>query len=189
MQIKPLTENYFDEVILLANLVHGDNYLDMDGLLDMIRKGTKSGLNACFVAVDDNDKIIGFRTTYAATQWSIDKWCTPDKWPVNNDLMAYFKCSAIAPEAQGQGIGPKLLEASIDVLKQQGAKAGLAHLWMQSPGNAAVKYFTKAGGVLINTHHDRWLPLCLEDGYVCTICGNECHCQAAEMAIIFEQKQ
>lgn len=188
MQIKPLTEPYYEDVIKLANEVHGENYLDRDGLIAMVNKGTKDGLNACFVALDEHNQLIGFRTTYAAEQWPIDKWCSPEQWPVAKQDMAYFKCSAVAPSAQGQGVGPQLLSAAIKVLNAQGAKAGLAHLWMQSPGNAAVKYFTKAGGKLVKVHNDRWLPLCIEDGYICTICGNECHCQAAEMAITFESK-
>ncbi|MFC3032748.1 GNAT family N-acetyltransferase [Pseudoalteromonas fenneropenaei] len=186
MNIKPLTPDYYDAVIALGNLVHGDNYLDAEGLQAMITKGTKFGLNACFVAVDENNQVCGFRTSYAAGQWPIDKWCTPTLWPVAQADMAYFKCSAIAPAAQGQGIGPQLLKAAVAVLKQQGARAGVAHLWQQSPGNAAVKYFTKAGGNLVRLHDDRWLPLCIEEGYICTICGNECHCQAAEMVISFE---
>ncbi|CCQ12833.1 Acetyltransferase, GNAT family [Pseudoalteromonas luteoviolacea B = ATCC 29581] len=186
MRIEPLTAPYFAEVLIIANVVHGDNYLDLAGLEAMLKKGTKNGLNACFVAIDDKNQVVGFRTSYAAGQWPIDEWCTTNKWPVGANDMAYFKCSAILPKAQGQGLGPRLLSASIDVLKMQGAKAGLAHLWKQSPGNAAVKYFKKAGGQLINIHDDRWLPLCINDGYVCTICGTECHCQAAEMAITFE---
>ncbi|OHU90227.1 MULTISPECIES: GNAT family N-acetyltransferase [Pseudoalteromonas] len=185
MVITELRPEHHHAVIKLANQVHGDNYLDAPGLKKMVAMGTKFDINACFVALDEQGQLLGFRTSYAAEQWPIDKWCTPKNWPVLPSQMAYFKCIAVAPEAQGQGIGPKLLHESIVALRQQGALAGVAHLWMQSPGNGAVKYFSKAGGKLVKVHDDRWLENCLNDGYVCTICGNECHCQAAEMALMF----
>ncbi|WP_247687425.1 GNAT family N-acetyltransferase [Pseudoalteromonas obscura] len=185
IKLTQLSRDYFSQVISLGNLVHGDNYLDSERLEQIYQMGLKKSLNASFVAIDESNQVIGFRLTYCAEQWPIDKWCTPADWPVDIEQMAYFKCIAIDPRAQGQGIGPKLLAASIEVLKKQGAKAGVAHLWQQSPGNGAVKYFTKSGGKLIKLHDDRWLENCINDGYECPICGNECHCQAAEMVIEF----
>ncbi|CAH9053571.1 hypothetical protein PSECIP111854_01196 [Pseudoalteromonas sp. CIP111854] len=185
MIITQLRSEHFEAVVKLANQVHGENYLDMQGIKKMVEAGTKFEINACFVALDEKNQLIGFRTSYAAKQWSIDKWCTPKAWPVLPSQMAYFKCIAVAPEAQGQGIGPKLLHASVVALRQQGALAGVSHLWKQSPGGGAVKYFTKAGGKLVKTHNDRWLENCINDGYKCTLCGSECHCQAAEMVLLF----
>lgn len=185
IRLTQLSHDYFSQVISLGNLVHGENYLDEEKLEKIYQMGLRNGLNSSFIAVDEQDRVVGLRLTYCPSQWEIDKWCTPTEWPVAVEAMAYFKCIAIHPDAQGQGIGPKLLAASITVLKQQGAKAGVAHLWRQSPGNGAVKYFTKSGGKLVKLHDDRWLENCINDGYECPICGNECHCQAAEMVIEF----
>ena len=185
MKIIPLQPEHFERVIALGNLVHGDNYLDNAGIEQMRQKGCKDGINASFVALSDDDELLGFRTSYSAGQWPIDKWSSPSLWPVDQNDMAYFKCIAVSPNAQGQGIGPQLLKHAITALKQQGARAGVAHLWKQSPGNGAVKYFTKAGGKLIKVHDDKWLDDCIYHGYVCTICGTECHCQAAEMVLEF----
>ncbi len=185
MQILPLQAEHFAAVIELGNQVHGDNYLDAQGIEKMYQQGMKNGINASFVALGDDGELLGFRTTYSAGQWTIDKWSSPELWPVTAADMAYFKCIAVAPQAQGLGIGPQLLQHAVDALRQQGAKAGVAHLWKQSPGNGAVKYFTKAGGRLIKLHDDKWLDDCIHHGYVCTLCGNECHCQAAEMVLEF----
>lgn len=182
--IVPLEIKHFEQAVALGNLVHGDNYLDLAKLTAMQKKALKNGINANFVAIED-EHVIGLRLSYAASNWPLDKWCTTSKWPCAQADMAYFKCIAISPEHQGKGIGPQLLTASINALKSQGAKAGIAHLWMQSPGNGAVKYFTKAGGVMINEHKNRWLDDCINDGYICTICGNRCSCSAAEMALVF----
>ena len=185
MQIKSLTPEYYSDVIKLGNLVHGDNYLTVESLNTMCELGTKHNINASFVAISNNGELLGFRTSYANEQWQIDKWCSPKLWPVLPSQMAYFKTIAIVPKAQGKGIGPKLLHASIVALRQQGALAGVTHLWKQSPGNGAVKYFTKAGGIKIHTHNERWLENCINDGYICTLCGNQCKCQAVEMVKVF----
>ncbi|TMP80774.1 GNAT family N-acetyltransferase [Pseudoalteromonas phenolica] len=185
MQYLPLTTDHFQDVITLANLVHGDNYMDEASLSKMHQQGIKHEINASFVAINKQSELVGFRLSYAAEQWDIDKWCSPKLWPVLPSQMAYFKCIAVSEKAQGQGIGPKLLHASIVALRQQGALAGVAHLWKQSPGNGAVKYFTKAGGELVKLHDNRWTELCDTQGYVCTVCESSCQCQAAEMALLF----
>lgn len=184
INITPLTKAYYQQALLLANKVHGDNYLDLPSLVDMQKKATKNGINANFIALED-DNVVGLRLSYAANQWPLDEWCSPDLWPCAQANMAYFKCIAVDPNQQGKGIGPKLLTASINALKQQGAKAGIGHLWQQSPGNGAVKYFTKAGGKLIKEHKNRWYEYSIKENYQCTICGVPCHCSAAEMVIEF----
>ena len=65
--------------------------------------------------------------------------------------VCYFKCNTVDESYRGYGIGSTLLRLSIDAAKQQGAKAGISHLWKQSPGNSAVKYFTKCGGQLVQS--------------------------------------
>ncbi len=187
MQIRyeTLDAVHFERFLTLANQVHGDNYMDEAALRLYVPRSWKEGVNASFVALD-GDKIVGLRLTFAANQWPLDKWCTPQKWPVPQQDVAYFKVIAIDPDYQGYGIGGQLLKRSISALKQQGAKAGLAHVWEQSPGNNAVGYFTACGGELIQRHPNRWLQNCIEDGYLCPICGSDCDCVAAEMMIRFE---
>ncbi|MBV2129899.1 GNAT family N-acetyltransferase [Arsukibacterium indicum] len=182
--IANLLPEYFADVVTLANQVHGDNYLNITTLMEMYSRGIKDGINAGFVAVSDG-KVVGYRLSYAAGQWPLDKWCSVSLWPVAPQHMAYFKSVAVAPELQGQGLGSTLLKASVAALRQQGALAGLAHIWQQSPGNAAQRYFSKAGAELLKVHPDRWLHLSESANYICPLCGNRCHCTAAEMALTF----
>ncbi|SNY41438.1 Predicted N-acetyltransferase YhbS [Arsukibacterium tuosuense] len=175
---------HFADVMQLANRVHGDNYLDLAKLTGLYQRGIKHGINASFVALSES-RVVGYRLSFAAGQWPQDEWCTVKLWPVTPEKMAYFKSVAVAPELQGQGLGSALLKVSVSALCQQGATAGLAHIWRESPGNAAQRYFSKAGAKLITIHPDRWLHLCKTEGYVCPICGSECHCTAAEMALTF----
>lgn len=182
--LKALEEQDFESVIELGNLVHGDGYLSYDALAVMLQKSVLNGLNASFVLYDGK-KLIGFRISYAPKSWDIDKWCTPSEWPIEKSTAAYFKCNTIDPSYQGKGLGGRLLNASVSVLKKMGAKGGISHIWMQSPGNASYKYFTKAGGILIKQHKNRWANDPSLPDYNCVICGTNCHCTASEMMLVF----
>lgn len=180
-----LTPSHFNDVIELGNEVHGDGYLFLDTLMAIYKKGLKDNLNASYVLYEQN-KLIGFRLSYAPHQWSFDQWCSPELWPVAPNNVAYFKCNTIHPSHQGKGYGGILLAKSIETLKEMGAKAGLSHIWMQSPGNASFKYFTKAGGTLIKTHPRRWHDDPNIPDYVCILCGHDCFCDASEMLLEFK---
>ena len=178
-----LAPDDFDAVIKLATQVHGEGYIDAQVLKKWFSQGIFNEINASFVVFDDNN-LIGYRITFSATQWNIDKWCTPVLWDVEPDKVCYFKCNTVAEAYRGLGIGPKLLALSSQAVQEQGALAGIAHLWQQSPGNSAVNYFTKCGARYIKTHPSRWNEDC-KTGYICTICGDDCHCDAQEMLIEF----
>ncbi|MGB0938263.1 MAG: GNAT family N-acetyltransferase [Colwellia sp.] len=178
-----LTSQYFDQVISLANKVHGDGYLCSKSMASWAERGIKNDINSSYIALD-GDKVVGFRITFSAGQWKIDQWSTPELWQVPRDLCCYFKCNTIDEDYRGQGIGKHLLNLSIDAVKKQGAIAGTAHLWQQSPNNSAVAYFSKCGGQLVKLHPDKWHEDS-KQGYDCILCGNDCHCEAAEMIIHF----
>lgn len=184
----PLTAEYFSAVIMLANDVHGDGYLNMDTIDSWVKKGkvsTKLGeINSSFVALIDN-KVVGFRITYAANNWPIDQWCSPDLWQAPAEQCCYFKCNTVDENYRGLGIGKQLLHLAINAAKKQGSIAGVSHLWKQSPNNSAVKYFTRCGGQLIASHPDKWNEDS-KQGYNCVLCGYDCHCEAAEMIIYFD---
>lgn len=183
IQYLPLTPEYFSQVISLANHVHGKGYLDDEKLTEWTNKGIISNINCSFVALLDN-KVVGFRNTYSAKQWQIDQWCTPTLWQVDSQKCCYFKCNTVDEKYRGLGIGKQLLQLAIAAAKQQGAQAGISHLWKQSPNNSAVSYFSKCGGILIKSHLDKWNEDS-KQGYECILCGHDCHCEAAEMIIHF----
>lgn len=185
MLITELTPEYFAAVVTLANLIHGDNYLDAVSLQSMQSSGIKDGINASFVALDSAGDIIGYRLSFAAGQWHSDSWCSEALWPVPLDRMAYFKSVGVALAARGQGVASALLRQSLQALKQQGALAGLAHIWRESPGNAAQRYFSHAGATLLKVHPEKWRHLSESAGYDCPVCGALCRCSAAEMVLMF----
>jgi len=185
VQTLELTPNFFPAVVELANHIHGDNYLSVTTLSQMQQQGVKQGINASFVAVDENQCVVGYRLSFAAGRWQPDHWCSQPLWPTEAQDMAYFKSVGVAENQRGKGIASTLLNASVAALCQQGAKAGLAHIWRESPGNAAQRYFTNAGATLVKVHPDRWRHLSETAGYQCPLCGVLCRCSAAEMVLLF----
>ena len=75
LNYQQLTPADFDQVIHLATTVHGEGYIDQTSMQAWYEKGLKNNINAGFV-VYHNEKLVGFRITYAAQQWQIDQWCT-----------------------------------------------------------------------------------------------------------------
>ncbi|PCI62917.1 MAG: GNAT family N-acetyltransferase [Gammaproteobacteria bacterium] len=184
LQIETLDSSHFEDVIQLGNTVHGDGYLDLDAIQSVLNKSIKGNLNCSFV-IYDNKKLVGFRLTFAPEKWDIDKWCTPDLWGIAINEVCYFKCNTVDENYRGQKVGRKLLEASIDVAKKMGAKAGVCHTWMQSPGNIAYHYFIGCGGEFVKKHPNRWFEDG-QNGYNCILCGYDCHCDALEMILKFK---
>jgi len=194
IRYEKLTPQYFKQVIQLANEVYGAGYLNEQSMTDWALRGISHNDNCSYVALFDGNsdieknadsKLIGFRITFAAENWQADQWCRPNLWQVPEDNCCYFKCNTVDAAYRGSGIGRKLLQHSIKAAKKQGAQAGIAHLWKDSPNNSAVAYFTHCGGTLVHSHADKWN----EDskhGYNCILCGDDCHCEAAEMIIHFE---
>lgn len=184
LTIRPITAADKAAVIALANQVHGDNYLNSSSFDALLAGGTVNQVPLNWLAEDDH-QVLGLRLTLAPGNWPVDEACTPAKWPFDAAQMCYFKCAAVAESARGLGIGKRLLQASIDAAKQLDCKAGLAHIWMQSPNNSAYEYFSRCGGVLVNKHPDRWYRASVEEGYYCPVCDGDCHCQAGEMVLSF----
>ena len=183
IQYRQLQLQDYAALLQLANQVHGEGYLDAQSLAYYHQLSIKQGIDASFVAYADR-QLVGFRLCWAAGQWQPDQWCSTELWQTTVAETSYFKCNTIAPLWQGHGIGGELMSRSIAALKQQGAKAGVAHLWRQSPGNAAVRYFSKQGGQLVKIHPDKWRKDS-HNGYECVRCGFDCRCEAAEMILLF----
>lgn len=184
---KALSPEYFEQVIKLANQVHGDGYLCEDSIKDWFALSIHDDINASYVATiteHNHDKLIAFRITFAAQHWQVDQWCSPTLWQVPKASCSYFKCNTVDEDYRGLGIGKKLLQLSSVAAQKQGALAGVAHLWKQSPNNSAIAYFSKCGGQLVKYHADKWHEES-KQGYNCILCGYDCHCEAAEMIIYF----
>jgi ribosomal protein S18 acetylase RimI-like enzyme len=196
-----LAPEHFSAIVDLGNTVHGDNYLDANSIESIYEKSWQNDINASWVAIDTDytnkypdiaiqqktqtGALVGFRLTYAANNWQVDKWCSPKHWEVPTNQVCYFKCNTVNENYRGLGIGKTLLQHSIKNAARQGAQAGLAHIWLASPNNSAFAYFSACGGKLVKEHANKWQMLSIEDNYDCPICGDLCKCTAAEMLLTF----
>lgn len=189
IQYHQLSPAYFDEVIVLANRIYGDNYLDSPQLQSIYQRSFANNINASWVACDKNNKLIGFRLTLAAGHWSIDKWCSVDSWSVDVDKVVFFKCNTVDENYRGYGIGSRLLALSVEQAKAQGSEAGLAFIWLNSPGNVAFRYFSRCGGKIIQRHAQKWRQMAIEEDYQCCVCDGLCACDAAEMLLTFTESK
>lgn len=196
----PFEPVHFSAVIALATRVHGENYIDEQSLEKIYQAGYCNNINASWVAITNQPDatqehdpeqligqhyLVGFRLSLGASNWQADKWCSPHLWGEQPNKVAYFKCNTVDAKMRGLGIGAGLLKRSIECLVKQGATAGVAHIWMQSPNNSAFGYFSACGGKLIRYHPNKWRDLSQKDPYECPICGVMCDCVAAEMIIKF----
>ncbi len=199
----PLSHKHFEAIIHLGNQVHGDNYLDKKSLLDLYERSWSKNINASWVAVLSADEkpvssetlarntpdgyLIGFRLTVAPDQWIADEWCSPTDWGFPKEQVSYFKCNTVDYAMRGCGVGSTLLKKSIVSSQRQGALAGVAHIWLASPGNSAFGYFAACGGELLKKHPNKWQQHSIEDNYECPVCGDLCTCTAAEMILQFDK--
>ena len=185
-QVYYLEEKDFDNVIELGGKINGENYLNHDTLRKVLRKSRSKDVCCSRVLYELSSKeLVGFRLTYAPGKWEPDKWCSVDKWGIPASEICYFKANMIDKDHRGAGLGSWLLALSISDTAKQGAKAGVTHIWSQSPENSAYNYFVKAGGQVIKNHPSRWNEDCKNDGYICVYCGNDCHCDGIEMILYF----
>lgn len=193
MEIYNLREDDWDAVIRLGNKVQGENYLDFGEIEKVFFKGLDRGLNCSYVAYDGErdkgGKLIGFRLTYAPGKWKIDKWCSINQWKVPPEKVCYLKSLHVEEEYQKQGIGTKLLDKSLDTVKQMGGVAAVAHIWMESPNGSAMKYFTSVGGQFVKLHKNRWLEDCIVSNYKCVQHGEHCTCSASEMILYLGEQE
>lgn len=184
IEYQELHPEHFERLLELANQVHGDNYMDLPALKAYWKAGFSSQINASWVALD-GDKLVGFRLTLAAGNWQPDQWCSVDLWRLPLSKVCYFKCNTVDADYRAFGIGSKMLSLSVKNAGKQGARGGLAHIWMASPGNSAFRYFSKCGGELISRHPGKWHENVINDGYDCPVCNTGCNCVAAEMLLRF----
>ncbi len=184
MEFRNMVESDFSRVKVLNDEVFGWNYLDIEDIENACRKSFSLGLSSSFV-IEDGGEIVGCRLTYAPGNWDTESY-HPEKWGVPLEKVCYFKTNVIRPDLQGQGLGGQLLKKSIEISKRQGAVAGVADIWLNSPNNSSYRYFSKAGAQVVNIEQDVWIDFHTKKN-PCSRCGAPCHCLGAEMILYFEE--
>jgi GNAT superfamily N-acetyltransferase len=185
-EMVPLTEKDLGRLKAFTDLAIGAGYYSEAELKDIFQRSSANGVMCSFLLVGRADglgpggEILGVRFTYPPGNWSHGKGegLSPDQWPQPKSETAYFQSLFLSDKIQGQGYGSKLSQASIDVLKEIGAKGVVCHSWKESPGGSSTKYLEKMGFQKIKEHPLYWQHV----DYNCTRCLKPpCQCTAIEM--------
>ena len=182
-QIRPLEASDIPQLKQFADQAIGSGYYSIAELEDIFKKSQLNGKMCSLLLIGESSEIQGLRLTYPPGNWQKGKGrhLSPHLWKVPVESTAYFQSLFLASEVQGQGWGEKLSLASIEILKNLGAKAVVCHSWVESPGNSSSKYLLRLGFLPLIRYPNYWK----EVDYVCTRCGKPCLCTAEEMILRF----
>lgn len=168
----PLVKAFTDRTI-------GTNYYSVPELEGILQRSLSQGVVCSLLLEDETGEIRGVRITYPPGNWQHGKGkgLNPAQWRVPLTDVAYFQSLFVDPTLTGQGWGKRLSEASLELLKNLGAKAVVLHSWMESPNDSSGRYARAIGFERVALHPLYWK----EVDYVCTRCGKPCLCTAEEM--------
>lgn len=178
-EILEITDRDLGEIKIFSDQWIGPNYYNLQDLQKILKFSKIDNLNASFLVRNKLGKIVAIRLTYAPGDWAQDaRGITPKLWSVPQNRTAYFKSLFVHKSYQQLGLGHKLSNASINVLKKMGTEAIVCHSWLESPGNSSQKYLEKMGFSKVFEHQKFWNPI----DYDCPRCSpNRCECTAIEM--------
>jgi hypothetical protein len=186
MTIRPLLKSDLKNVKVFTDQWIGKDYYTVSELESLYQYSHRDDFNVSFLALD-NEEIVGIRLSFLPGIWlqEFKTGLSKDKWECEEKELAYFKSLFIHENYRGQGLGPKLSQASLDRLKKVGAKSVLCHSWLESPEGSSRRYLEKIGFKLINKWPKFWYPI----DYLCTRCAPErCICTAGEMILSLKGK-
>ena len=162
----------------------GAGYYSTNELEDIYERSRASGPHGedvmCSRILKDGDEILGVRFTFPPGRWNKGKGSglNVTKWPHSLDRTGYFQSLFLSDKVQGQGWGAKLSLASIESLREIGARGVVCHSWKESPNNSSTKYLEKMGFERVAEHPLYWKDV----DYCCTRCLKPpCQCTAIEM--------
>lgn len=180
IDIIPLRKEYFSELKVFCDQEIGQDYFTFDDLEKIFDMSSKDSLMASLLAVSPrNNKIVGTRISFSPGLWvPWGKGFSTDKWKVKIQDVALFKSLFVSAECQGMGLGPQLSQKSMEILKNQGAKAIVSHSTLNSPNNSSMRYLQKLGFEEVKEHKRFWSDI----DYLCAHCQQRpCRCDAMEM--------
>ena len=179
IRVIPLLVRDLDHIKKFSDKWIGVDYFRREDLKEILVYSSLNNLNASFAAWDKED-LVGIRLTFAPGEWikRFPKGTTPSSWKVEPQKVAFFKSLFIKEDYQGKGLGKKLSNESLKVLKQMGAKAIVCHSWLESPNDSSRRYLDKMGFEKLKDYPQFWNDL----NYECIRCSpKKCACTAVEM--------
>lgn len=184
IEIVPLSAEYFDRAIEIANAQLGADYVTVGMLSQAIVRSTLPGASlpiSC--AALQGGRVVGFSLVQLPGQWESDSLpVTRDAWPCSDKDkadVAYHDVIAVDPLCSRVGIGSRLSQATEAALLATGVRGLVAHVWEAS--SSAVALSRRRGGIIISIHKGVWMD-CRDSP--CIACGSPeggCACDALEV--------
>ena len=174
---KDFSKDYLFPMVELANLRFGDNYINTEDLLSYI---TERG-GVCTLAVDEEDKLLGFCLFYGETFKNISEQLKISKEEMlsvikENCNLCVAKSIVLAESAQGMGIADNLLKINLEKAKNKGYDYVFAAAWDKGGGDVPAKNVSvKNGFKFLKTSSMVWINY---KNYKCVICNGPCRCNA-----------
>jgi ribosomal protein S18 acetylase RimI-like enzyme len=179
--IEEFSEDNLESVKKFTDSWIGEGYYSLKDLKTILKQSKTQHHCTSFVAGDDEtNQLVGIRLVLAPGQLqNCNLKLSPHLWgDAAMDDVAYFKSLFVHKDYQGQGIGKKLSQKAISVLKEINAHAIVCHSWLESPGNTSQKYLKKLGFSEVVQYPLFWHEI----DYLCTRCSpKRCQCTAMEM--------
>lgn len=138
----------------------------------------------------DEGRVLGFslmdirsRAALAQHFHTVGGWF--DAYFAAYDRIGYRSVTAVAPSAQGQGVGSALVREGLRLLREQ-VPVVVCDAW-QAEHTPIVRVLTRHGYRLLRTVPNFWTAQSLEETYACATCGAPpCHCTAGVYACFFQ---
>lgn len=181
VELMELSPQDLHEVKKFCDREIGHNYFSIEDLILVLERSSKNDHVSSFLAKNSKSEIVAVRLTFAPGTWPIDlDKTTPELWQVDVQDVGYFKSMFIHKDYQGSGLGGKISNASLKILKHQGAKAVVCHCTLDSPYNSSRRYLEKLGFVPLREFPHFWSSI----DYHCAHClQRPCECTALEMIL------
>lgn len=178
LKIIPFSADHIAQVKAFADKWIGQDYFEREELEEVLALSRKGELVCSLLAVVDGE-LAAIRLSYAPGEWvERARGASVEKWGEPKSQTGYFKSLFVAEKFQKQGLGKKISLASIEVLREMGAKALVCHSWLESPQNSSQRYLQSMGFEEVKSHPRFWSHI----DYSCVRCSpKRCECSAVEM--------
>jgi ribosomal protein S18 acetylase RimI-like enzyme len=180
--IETATQNHIREIIELTNHELGIDFITYDQIISFIQN---TDTNICKIAINDDDKIVGFMIGYIINynQFVSEFKNHLNKLPIefsnSNNVYGCIKTIAVNADFQGQGIGSLLCTDCVDELKKKGASLLYGTAWKINEKINSEKMLNRFGLRALCSIPYFWKDESILNQYECPQCGKPpCNCTA-----------
>jgi hypothetical protein len=179
MEFKPFQKNHLEQVLDIANITLGENYLTRVSLNQFLN----SKSHFAFVSIEDK-KVLGFVSSIILTPIQLKNIVLKENdWfyelAKNHSKIAFRKHTIVNPIFLNIGVGTKLVKFSNNIIDSL-CDLQISTVWKKNDENIMSKLLLKNEFKFIKSIPNYWEKNSLNNNYSCPICGiPPCICAAS----------